>query len=97
MTMIAPDASVGKRKWFAIASRTRRCDLVTAAPHGFVNGIIILPNSGQPRAKLECEFSIVASGPGLSLTPDISAPQPPGVRGGSGPLAERHLAARHSV
>ena len=77
MTMIAPDASVGKRKRFAIVSRTRRCDLVTAAHHGFVNGIIILPNSGQPRAKLECEFSIVASGPGLSLTPDISAPSPP--------------------
>jgi len=76
MTMIAPDASVGKRKWFALASATRRCDLVTAAPHGFVNGIIILPNSGQPRAKLECEFSIVASGPGLSLTPDICPPAP---------------------
>src|SRR6195256_6792021 len=82
-------------------SRTRHahgsCDIVTAAPHEFVNGIIILPNSGQPRAKLECEFSIVASGPGLSLTPDISAPQPPGVRGGSGPLAERHVTERHSV
>jgi len=53
--MIAPDASIGKseREFPPAGSRDR--DIVTGDHHGFVNGIIILPNSGQARAKLECE------------------------------------------
>ena len=52
--MIAPDASIGKSEWeFPAGSRDR--DIVTGDHHGFVNGIIMLPNSGQARAKLECE------------------------------------------
>jgi hypothetical protein len=53
--MIAPDADIGKseRKLPPAGSRDR--DIVTGDHHGFVNGIIILPNSGQARAKLECE------------------------------------------
>jgi len=52
--MIAPDASIGK--W----NESRRmashdCDRVTCDPHGFVNGIIMLPNSGQARAKPKCQ------------------------------------------
>src|SRR5207245_2649687 len=42
--------------------------------------IIIQPNFGQARAKLPCETSIVASGPGSDRVPDSSAPQPPGAR-----------------
>jgi hypothetical protein len=37
------------------AAGLRDCDIVTGDHHGFVNGIIMLPNSGQARANLECE------------------------------------------
>ncbi len=57
---------------------------MTAAHHRFVNGIIMLPNCRQARAKLKRDRWNVASGPGLSWAPDSSAPQPPGVRDGSG-------------
>jgi len=53
--MIAPDASIGKSEWELPPAGSRDCDMVTRDHHGFVNGIIILPNSGQARAKLECE------------------------------------------
>jgi hypothetical protein len=52
--MIAPDENVGKRQ------RKYRdgTDAITAMideHHEFVNGIILLPNCGQARVKLECE------------------------------------------
>jgi len=53
--MIAPDASIGKSEWKLPPAGSRDRDIVTGDHHGFVNGIIILPNSGQARAKLECE------------------------------------------
>jgi hypothetical protein len=55
VTMIAPDAPVGKWKRFAPTTTGGNSDIVSIMLHEFVNGIIILPNSGQPRAKLECE------------------------------------------
>src|SRR5229473_1811050 len=55
--MIAPEASIGKRQraWRLDGSAkcSPKCDILTMRPHGFVNGIIILPNSGQARAKLK--------------------------------------------
>jgi hypothetical protein len=53
VTMIAPDAPAGK--WKRFAPTGGNSDIVSIMLHEFVNGIIILPNSGQPRAKLECE------------------------------------------
>jgi hypothetical protein len=55
VTMIAPDAPIGKWKRFAPTTTGGNSDIVSIMLHEFVNGIIILPNSGQPRAKLECE------------------------------------------
>jgi hypothetical protein len=53
--MIAPDESAGKREWMsALRSRFERNMKITEH-HGFVNGIIMLPNCSQARAKLECE------------------------------------------
>src|SRR5499427_496303 len=54
--MIAPHASIGKSEWKLPPAGSRDCDIVTGDHHGFVNGIIILPNSGQARAKLECDW-----------------------------------------
>jgi hypothetical protein len=62
--MIAPDARVGKgqQEPHSVAAepmeaspprRFRSCDKMTARHHGFVNGIIMLPDSGQAHAKLE--------------------------------------------
>jgi hypothetical protein len=53
--MIAPDESVGKRGWNVGAANPRRARHGIAEHHGFVSGIIMLPNCSQARAKLECE------------------------------------------
>src|SRR5262249_3514463 len=85
--MIAPDASIGKSEW-KLPPSSRDCDIVTGDHHGFVNGIIILPNSGQARAKLECDWGDCCLRARSCLgVPDSLAPQPPGVQGGSGPLS----------
>ena len=53
--MIAPDESVGKREWTSALRSAFERDMEIAGHHGFVNGIIMLPNCSQARAKLECE------------------------------------------
>src|SRR5262249_23026255 len=80
------------------AAASRDCDIVTGDHHGFVNGIIMLPNSGQARAKLECEWEDCCLRARSCLAaPDSSAPQPPGVRGGSGPLSASTSSAYGSI
>src|SRR5262245_15055721 len=80
------------------AAASRDCDIVTGDHHGFVNGIIMLPNSGQARAKLECEWEDCCLRARSCLAaPDSSAPQPPGVRGGSGPLSGSTSSAYGSI
>src|SRR5262249_17849618 len=62
------------------AALRRDCDIVTGDHHGFVNGIMMLPNSGQARAKLECESrDRCLRARSCLAAPDSSAPQPPGV------------------
>jgi hypothetical protein len=94
--MIAPDAdarkSLERGKWAnrfggeeaALGSgRVQICcqsDDSSRRNHSFVNRIIMRPQFGQAHAKLACEGSTVASGPGSDRIPDSSAPQPPGVR-----------------
>src|SRR5215471_19855996 len=96
--MIALDASIGKSEWKLPPAGSRDCDIVTDDHHGFVNGIIILPNSGQARAKLECDWgdSCLRARSCLGV-PDSSAPQPPGVQGGSGPLSASMRSAYGSI
>ena len=96
--MIAPHASIGKSEWKLPPAGSRDCGIVTGDHHGFVNGIIILPNSGQARAKLECDWGDCCLRARSRLgVPDSSAPQPPGVQGGSGPLSESMRSAYGSI
>jgi hypothetical protein len=75
--MIAPDASIGKwNEGRRMASRD--CDIVTCDPHGFVNGIIMLPNSGQARAKPKCQTGdCCVRARSFFEAPDFPAPSPP--------------------
>ena len=74
------------------ARRARQLRHSAGRSHEFVNGIIILPNSGQARAKLKCELSIVASGPGLPLDAGYLSPPAPRRSERIGPaLAASHV------
>jgi hypothetical protein len=53
--MIAPDESAGKREWMSALRSCFERNMKITEHHGFVNGIIMLPNCSQARAKLECE------------------------------------------
>src|SRR5262244_2549973 len=75
--MIAPHASIGKSEWKLPPAGSRDCDIVTGDHHGFVNGIIILPNSGQARAKLECDWGDCCLRAGLALECRILQPPSP--------------------
>jgi len=54
----------------------RRCSSGTRGTHELFNGIMKLTNSSQPGVKLEWEFAIVASGPGLPTKAGSLSPQP---------------------
>jgi len=55
----------------------RTCVIVSARNHGFVNGIILLPDSGQALAALESEIAACCLRARFGLDRRISQPPSP--------------------
>src|SRR5260370_20859822 len=80
--MIAPDASIGKSEWKLPPAGSRDRDIVSGDHHGFVNGIIILPNSGQARMRVG---TLLPQGPVLPWSAGFFSPPAPRSSGRIGP------------